>query len=212
MRVEDELLQTGHVTRGRLGVTIQGVTQSLAESFGLKRPEGALVSYVDPDSAAAKAGIEVGDVITKVNGETILRSNDLPVRVAEMKPGSRTTLEVWRKGAARELAVTIGTFKSEKVASAEAAQESQGRLGLAVHPLTPEERQEAGVPAGLVVDSSSGPAADAGIEPGDIVLAVNNTPVTSVQQLRSVTEKAGKHIALLMKRGDAKVFVPIDLG
>ncbi|HLX23141.1 MAG TPA: DegQ family serine endoprotease [Usitatibacter sp.] len=211
-RVENEIIQTGHVTRGRLGVTIQGVTQSLAESFGLSRPEGALVSFVDPDSPASKAGLEVGDVITKVNGEPIVHSNDLPVRVAEMKPGAQLTMEVWRNGGTRQLTATIGSFKSEKVAAADSAPASQGRLGLAVHPLSPEQREQAGVAAGLLVDASSGPAADAGIEPGDIVLAVNNTPVASAQQLRSLTEKAGKHVALLVQHGEAKVFVPIELG
>jgi serine protease Do len=211
-RVETELLQTGHVTRGRLGVTIQDVNQSLAESFGLKRPEGALVSFVDPDSPAAKAGIEVGDVITKLNGEPIMHSKDLPVRIAESKPGAKVTMEVFRKGAQRELTATIGSFKSEKVASADNGPGSEGRLGLAVRPLTPQEREEAGVPGGLLVGSSSGPAADAGIEAGDIVLAVNNTPVTSAEQLKSITEKAGKHIALLVQHGEAKIFVPVDLG
>ncbi len=211
-RVENEIIQTGHVTRGRLGVTIQPVTQSLAESFGLNRPEGALVSFVDPDSPASKAGLEVGDVITKVNGEPILRSNDLPVRVAEMKPGTQVSMEVWRKGSTRQLTATVGSFKSEKVAAADNAPAGQGRLGLAVHPLSPQEREQAGVSSGLVVDASSGPAADAGIEPGDIVLAVNNTPVASAQQLRALTEKAGKHVALLVQHGEAKVFVPIELG
>ena len=211
-RVETELLQTGHVTRGRLGVTIQDVTQSLAESFGLKKPEGALVSYVDPDSPAAKAGIEPGDVITRLDGQDVVHSRDLPVRIAETKPGARVTMEVWRKGSQRELTVTIGSFKSEKVASAASAHANEGRLGLAVRPLTQQEREQAGVAGGLLVGASSGPAADAGIEPGDIVLAVNNTPVTSAQQLQAIAEKAGKHIALLVQHGEAKIFVPLDLG
>jgi serine protease Do len=211
-RVENEIIQTGHVTRGRLGVTIQGVTQSLAESFGLPRPEGALVSFVDPDSPAAKAGLQVGDVITKLDGDAIVRSNDLPVKIAEVKPGTRVMMEVWRKGAARELTATVGSFKDQKVASADTPSTNQGRLGLAVRPLTPEEREQIGAAGGLLVNSSSGPAAEAGIEPGDVVLAVNNTPVSSAEQLRVLAEKAGKHIALLVQHGEAKVFVPIDLG
>ena len=210
--VETEILQTGHVTRGRLGVTIQDVNQSLAESFGLKRPEGALVSYVDPDSPAAKAGLEVGDVITKLDGVAVVHSKDLPVRIAEIKPGTKVNMEIIRKGSAQEVTATIGTFKTEKVASADGSSAHEGRLGLAVRPLTPDEREQAGVSGGLIVDASSGPAADAGIEPGDIVLSVNNTPVTSAEQLRALAKKAGKHIALLVKHGDAKVFVPIDLG
>ncbi len=115
-------------------MTIQDVTQSLAESFGLKRPEGALVSFVDPESPAAKAGIEVGDVITKLDGQDVVHSKDLPVRIAESKPGSKVTMEVWRKGSKHELTATIGSFKSEKVASNDSAPASQGRLGLAVRP------------------------------------------------------------------------------
>ena len=209
--VESQILATGHVTRGRLGVTIQDVSQGLADSFGLKSPNGALVSTVDPDSPAAKAGIKPGDVVLKMNGEDVVQSTDLPVRVAELKPGSRVTLQVWHDGSTKDVDVTIGQFKNQTVASEEAGA-AHGRLGVAVRPLTPDERQQAGVEAGVMVSQASGVAAAAGIEPGDIILGVNNTPVKSVEQLRSLVDKAGKHIALLVRHGDASEFVAIDLG
>jgi serine protease Do len=196
-----------------LGVTIQNVNQSLANSFGLKTPEGALVSSVAPDGPAAKAGIRPGDVILKLDGKDVVQSIDLPVRVAELKPGTQATLGLWRNGAAKDVTVTIGAFKGgQTVASAEEGSASAGRLGVLVRPLTPDERQQTGVPEGLLVRQASGAAAEAGIQAGDIILRVDNTPVGSARELRSLVDKAGKHIALLVQHGDATVFVPVDLG
>jgi serine protease Do len=210
MSVEQQLRAHGAVTRGRIGVTIQQVNQSLADSFGLPKPEGALVSSVEPDSPAEKAGLKTGDVILKFDGKPIGDSGELPARVAATKPGTKSTLEVWRKGERKEVAVTVGELKgTETVATAGT---DQGQLGLAVHPLTPEEKSETGVKRGLVVDDVNGPAEAAGIQPGDVILALNGTPVGSVDQLRSLVEHAKKHVALLVKRGDARIFVPIDLG
>ncbi len=210
--VESQLVHYGHVTRGRLGVTIQDVSQGLADSFGLKRLVGALISSVDPNGAAAKAGLQAGDVILKMDGKDVERSSDLPVRFAELKPGAGTTLQIWRDGATKDVPVSVGELKDRTVASASEANGEHGRLGLAVRPLTPEERQQAGVEGGLVVNEASGAAAQVGIEAGDVILAMNGTPLTSVQQLRSLVEKAGKHVALLVQHGDARIFVPIDLG
>ncbi|HET9762491.1 MAG TPA: DegQ family serine endoprotease [Casimicrobiaceae bacterium] len=214
--VEDQLLATGHVTRGRLGVTIQNVSQSLANSFGLKSPEGALVSSVEPDSPASKAGIQPGDVILKLDGKEVAQSISLPVQVAQIKPGTQASVEIWRNGATKDVTVTIGAFKGQTVGSAEEdngnANANSGRLGLAVRPLSPQEREQAGVESGLVVAQAGGAAARAGIGPGDIILGVNNTPVHSARQLRSLVDKAGKHVALLVQHGNATIFVPIDLG
>jgi serine protease Do len=210
--VETQLLASGHVTRGRLGVTIQDVSQGLADSFGLKSPTGALVSAVQPGSPAAKAGLEPGDVILRMNGQDVVGSADLPVKVAEMKPGTKITLDVWRAGARRDVAVTVGQFSNQTVASNEGMKGEHERLGVVVRPLTPDERQQADVRGGVLVSEASGVAAEAGIEPGDIILAVNNTSVKSVAQLRSLIDKAGKHIALLIRHGDASEFVALDLG
>jgi serine protease Do len=212
VKVKDQLQQYGHVTRGRLGITIQGLDQQLAESFGLKKPTGALISAVEKNGPAAKAGLEPGDVILKVDGKEISQSNELPGKVAELKPGSTTTLQIWRKGSARDVKVTVGELKDKTVASNAGGDHEGGRLGLAVRPLTREEQQEADVNGGLLVSDASGPAAKAGIQPGDVILALNGTSVKSVEQLRDLVGKAGKHIALLVQRQDAKIFVPVDLG
>ena len=210
--VEDQLVRTGKVSRGRIGVTIQEVNQSLAKSFGLKEPTGALVSSVEKDGPAAKAGVEPGDVILKVNGKQISRSNDLPLLVANLKPDSTAQMEVWRKGAAKELTVKVAEMKAAKTAEAK-TDKPHGQLGLAVRPLNPDEQKEAGVHGGLLVEDASGPAAKAGIESGDIILALNGTPVKSAGELRSLVERSGKQtIALLVQRDDTKIFVPIDLG
>ncbi|MFO0583286.1 MAG: DegQ family serine endoprotease [Anaeromyxobacter sp.] len=212
MRVEGQLLAHGKVTRGRLGVTIQDVDQALARSFSLPKPEGALVSSVEAGSPAAKAGVEPGDVILSLDGTPIATSNELPPRVADLGPGAKATLGVWRKGARRELAVTVGEAKGAAEVASAGAGEAHGKLGLSVRPLTPEERRQADLSGGVLVEGVSGPAARAGIQPGDVVLQVSGTPVTDVEQLRGLVSRAGDHLALLVQRGEARIFVPIALG
>jgi serine protease Do len=211
-RVEQQLVAHGKVTRGRLGVTVQDVNQALAESFGLAKPNGALVSSVEPDGPAAKAGLKPGDVILGLNGSEISGSPDLPPRVAALSPGSTAKLEIWRDHGKREVDVKVGESKEDAVASAQGEQQDQGKLGLAVRPLTPEERKEAGVPGGVLVEGVQGPAARAGIEPGDVVLALNGKQVSSVDDLRGLAAKSGKHAALLVQRGEARLFVPVEIG
>ncbi len=211
MNVEGQLLAHGKVTRGRMGVTIQDVDQALAQSFGMAKPTGALVSSVEDGSPAAKAGLEAGDVILSLDGQAIASSNELPPRVAQLAPGSQARLEVWRKGHRRDVVVGITGASDAKVASAEGST-SHGRLGITVRPLTPEERQQADVKGGLLVEGATGPAAQAGIQPGDVVLSLDGTPVTGVEQLRSLVGKADKHVALLVQRGQARIFVPVAIG
>ena len=209
--VQNQLVSHGKVTRGRIGVAIQEVNQSLAESFGLKKTTGALVSSVEKDSPAAKAGIEPGDVILKVDGREINGSMDLTGHIANLKPGSSAKVEVWRKGASRVLTVTIGEMTPQKVAAGKPGAEQQGRLGAAVRALTPDEQKEAGVSGGLMVERVGGAAAQAGLQPGDIILALNNTPVRDADQLRGIVEKSGKRVALLVQRDTAKVYIPVEL-
>jgi serine protease Do len=161
---------------------------------------------------AAKAGIETGDVILKVDGKSIANSRELPVAIADMKPGSTARIEIWRKGAARELAVTVGELQPVKAAMTPAGAKQQGRLGVAVRGLTPEERKQTGVSGGVMVEDAGGPAGKAGVQPGDIILSVNSAPVKDVEQLRGLISMAGKSVALLLQRNDAKIFVPVELG
>src|SRR4051812_45970239 len=172
-KVETQLVQHGSVQRGRIGVGIQELSQPLAESFGLQSPTGALVGSVDKSGPAAKAGVQPGDVILAMNGKPIERSSELPPRVADLKPGSKASLELWRNGAKKQVELTVGELKPEKVASSSAGEGEHGRLGLAVRPLTDEEKKEAQLANGLVVEQASGPSAQAGIREGDVILAVN---------------------------------------
>jgi len=212
LHVKDQLVRHGSVTRGRLGVTIQDVNQALADSFGLAKPAGALISSIEKDSAAAKAGLQPGDVILRYNDQDITSSTQLPVLVADTAPGTTARLEVMRKGETRHIELTVGELKNAKVASADIAGQPHGRLGVAVRPLDPDEQKQAGVSGGLIVENASGPAANAGIQPGDMILALNGTPVKSVEQLQQLLAKAGKRVALLVQRDEAKIFVPVDLG
>jgi serine protease Do len=210
-KVEEELLHHGKVTRGWLGVTIQEVDQALADSFGLKHAGGALVSSVGKGSPAEKAGLQPGDVIVKLNGREIA-SSDLPAQVADLKPGTAAKLTLMRNGSTQEITVSVGELTESKVASTDSGARENSRLGLVVRPLKPEEQKGAGVSGGLLVEEVSGPAARAGILPGDMILSFNSTPIQSVKQLRSLAANAGKHVALFVRRDGAVMFVPINLG
>jgi serine protease Do len=210
--VEEQLLKTGKVERGRIGVGIQEVSASLAKSFGLDRPRGALVSTVEAGGPADKAGVKPGDVIVSFNGKPIDTSSQLPPQVATVRPGTQAEMEVWRGGKKQALSVVVGELKNEPVASAKPLSQGHGRLGLAVRQLSPGEKKELGLSQGLVVEEVSGPAARAGIRPGDIITSVNGTPVKTVQELQRLVAKSKDAVALLVRRGDQSIFVPVDLG
>jgi serine protease Do len=214
VQVKDQIVKTGKVAHARLGVEVQPLNQSLAESFKLKTPNGALVAKVVPDSAAAQAGIRVGDVILKLNGASILDAGQLSQRVGVLTPGDKATLEIWRDGKSVSMTATIGSAAKMASAGGESGDEASApaKLGLSVRPLNPEERREAGVPGGLLVQDVQGHAAEAGIQPGDVVLSVDGTPVQSVEQLRKMVQEHDKQIALLIQRGDARIFVPVTFG
>jgi serine protease Do len=210
--VKDQLVAHGKVTRGRLGVTVQELNQSLASSFGLRSARGALVSSVQDGTPAAQAGLEPGDVVLKLDGKEIAGSLDLSSRVARIKPGTTAKLEVWRDGKPRELAVRVGEAPSQQMASADAQSDlSKARIGVAVRSLTEAERKQAEVEGGLVVEQASGAAARAGIRPGDIILSVNGSPVRSVEDLQNAAQSR-KTLAVLVKRNDARIFVPVQVG
>lgn len=215
MNVEQQLLDHGKVNRGRLGVMIQEVDQQLADTFGLKKPAGALVSSVEKHSPAEKAGIVPGDVILKFNGREIGRSAELPPMVSEMSPGTPATIELWRKGKSKTITMNVGEMKiaSSKGMGGGSDNGDNGKLGLSVRPLTPEELKQADVQGGLLVENvSDGPAARAGIREGDVILSVNGEKTGSIENLRSLVGKYGKRMALLILRGEQQMFVPINLG
>jgi serine protease Do len=213
MQVKDEIQKSGKVSHGRLGVAVQEVNQALAQNFGMKSPAGALVASVEKGSPGAKAGLEPGDVIVKLDGKEISRSSDLPPMISSLKPGTKVTLEVWRNGASKELTATVGVL-NDKTASLTPDKESigKGKLGVAVRPLTNEEKRDNEIDHGLAVQDVTGAAERAGVRPGDVIVAVNNTPVKSVDELRNLIDKSGKTVALLVQRNDARIFIPVTLG
>jgi serine protease Do len=214
LKVKDQIVATGKAQHARLGVMIQELTQPLAESFGLKRPDGALVASVTPDSPAAKAGLKAGDVITQIDGEPIARSGELSARVGMRMPGDTAKLKVWRDRSERELSVKLGSATSEEepAVAKSGGDAQQARLGLALRPLTGEERKQAEVDHGLVVEDVGGPAARAGIRPGDVLLSVNGKPVDSIEQVRSSLKSQTRTAALLILRDGNQIFVPVNLG
>ena len=212
MDVKDQIQHSGKVSHGRLGVTIQEVNQSLAENFGMRTPGGALVSSVAKDSPAAKAGVQPGDVIVKFEGKDVSRSSDLPPLVAHLRPGSKVTLGVWRDGKEKELTATIGEITDKTTVASAKDEAAKGKLGVAVRPLSPEEMKSADVPNGVVVEDVAGAAARAGVRQGDVIVAVNNVPIKSPEQLRELVSKAGKSVALLVQREDTRIFIPVTIG
>ena len=174
---------------------------------------GAIVSSVEKGGPADKAGIQPGDIILRVGKKQVERSNELPNLVAAMEPGTRTEVEVWRDGKPVRLPVTIGELTEDRVASGKpSGSESGGKLGVAVRPLTPQESKQIQSEGGVVVESAQGPAARAGIRPGDVILGVNGKPIQNPQHLREAVEKSGGVVALLVQRNDARIFVPVQLG
>lgn len=216
MNIRKQLVDNGKVVRGRIGVNIQDVDQALANSFGMPKPQGALVSRVEPGGPADKAGLRTGDVILGLNGDEITQLSQLPSRIAALAPGSNAKLQIWRDRGRRDVDVKIGTLEDEKIASAPTVSGADsGKLGLAVRELTAEERQYLNADAdnGLVVEGAGGAAARAGIQPGDVILAFNNKPVKSVKELRDLVDKAdGKTVALLIQRRNIRTYVPVDIG
>jgi serine protease Do len=213
LKVKDQIVAGGRASHARLGVTVQDLNQALAESFGLARPDGALVASVLPDSAAAAAGLAAGDVVTEINGEPIVRSGDLSSRISLSAPGETVRLKVWRDKSPREVTVKLG--RAEDAGRAQAPRDSEaqpGQLGLALRPLTSAERAKAHVPGGLVVEGVSGAASRAGLMPGDVVLAINGLPLRSLDQMRGVMDKKPRSVALLILRDGDRIFVPVELG
>lgn len=211
-KVKDQIVSGGKARHARLGVTIQDVNQALADSFKLESPSGALVSSVVKGGPADKAGLEVGDVIRSLNGKPILISGDLPALVSLAMPGEKVKLGVWRKGHSEELVAQLGDASKDGERTAQKEEAAHGgRLGLALRELDPREQRAAGTD-GLLIEQVGGAAALAGVEPGDLLLSLNGTPVKTVDQVRQLVAKAGKNVALLVQRGENKIFLPVRIG
>ena len=212
-KIKNQIVATGKVEHARLGVSVQEVNQAFADSFKLDKPEGALVSMVEKGSPADNAGLQPGDVIRQVNGQPIVSSGDLPAVIGLAAPGDTIKLNVWRQGAAKEFSARLvnANDKAAQVASKKDAP-GQGKLGLALRPLQLDEQQEARIDSGLVVQQASGPAALAGVQAGDVLLSINGVAVKNIDQVRATAAKSQKSVALLILRGNSRIFVPVDLG
>ena len=216
-----QLKAGGRVTRGRIGVVIQPVTKELAESFGLPKPAGALVSSVEKGSPAEKAGIEAGDVILKFGGKDVNSSEDLPRLVGSTKPGGKAAVQLMRNKAAREVTVVVGEMPDEARAAqrpqrkpgVKPPSESVSRLGMTLSEPTAEQRNQLKITGGVLVEDVQGAAARAGMRRGDIILAVNNQDVKTLEQfgqLMGQFEK-GKIVALLVRRGGNALYIPFRI-
>ncbi len=213
VNVKDQLVRTGRVQRGRIGVLVQDVGQQLADSFGLDRPRGAIVSQVEGGGPAAKAGLKPGDVILAVNGKPIERSGQLSAAIAQLAPGSRAELEVWRDRGGRKIAVDIVELAEGRIAQDDRGDARRsGALGLAVRPLSPAEKRAAGLDGGLWVEEADGPALEADVHPGDVIVGANGQRIATVEDLQAQVTKSKRSIALLVNRAGTTLFIPVRVG
>lgn len=209
MQIKDQLVKNGKVTRGRIGVVIQSVTQDLAESFGMKTPKGAIVSQVEKDGPAAKAGLQEGDIITAVNGRAIDDSVDMPVIIGSMAPGSIAKLSIIRNNKDMTLDVKVEEAPNESASSNASKTAAANKLGVTVRPLNDEEKAKAET-EGLLVTESTGTARKAGIREGDIIVNVNGVKIKKTDDLARVLEK-NKNLRVLVQRRDGRIFIPVRL-
>jgi serine protease Do len=218
MRVADQLRSTGRVIRGRIGVNIAPVTKEVAESIGLGKPGGALVQSVESGGPAEKAGLEAGDIITRVDGKPVDKSVDLPRMIGSIKPGTRATLQVFRRGSNRDLIVTVGEFEADKTPTRRASSEAPATpgaktaLGVTASDLTEAQRRDLKIKSGGVrVDAVEGAAARAGLREGDVIVTMDNVEITDAKQFAALVAKADKSkpISVLVRRGEWTNFVVI---
>lgn len=219
MDIQSQLKASGRVSRGRMGVVIQEVTKELAESFGLSKPQGALVSAVEKGGPAEKAGIEAGDVIVRFDGKTIVGSSDLPRIVGMTRPGSKVLVALWRKGSSKEVDLVVAEMpvddKQAAKAKAKPIDQSANRLGLVVSELSPEQRKELKLSSGLLIEDIRGNATRTDLQRGDIILAVTSkgatTELRTVDQFNRVLAQFDKsaNVTLLVRRGEIQTFVTI---
>ena len=215
-RIAEQLRATGRVVRGRIGVQIDQVTKDVAEAIGLGKPIGALVRSVEPGGPAEKAGFEAGDIITRMEGKPVDKAGDLPRIVGSLKPGTKATAQVYRRGNYRDLGVTIAEFEPEKPrrvsqSDSKAPAAVAGTLGLSVSDLNDAQKRELKVKGGVRVDAVDGPAARAGVREGDVILSIDNTEVASAKQFESIVAKLDKSkpVSVLVRRSEWVNYVVI---
>jgi serine protease Do len=222
MDVVKQLRSSGKVTRGRIGVSIQEVTRELADSFGLTKLAGALISDVEKGGPADKAGILASDVILKFDGKAVNTSNDLPRIVAATRPGNKVSVQLWRKGEIREVTVTVGEIaddlrvaqqRNKNGSTVPPVSESSERLGLELTELTSEQKAELQVEGGLLVEDAKGAAARAELRRDDVILAIGSTPVKSLAQFNELLKKLprGARVPLRVRHGDSTSYLSIKL-
>ncbi len=209
--VAEQLIKNGHVSRGRIGVTIQQVTAATAENFGLDRARGAAVASVESGGPADKAGIEPLDIILSVNGKQIDLSDELPPLIAEIKPGQIAQLEIWRDKAVKHINVTVEELKEKTSAagnrgggygSAKGDTAVVNRIGLSVRALTPSGEDQLKTRGSIVIVDANGPAAEAGLREGDVILSINRETITSVDQFQTAVKNAGHSATLLVQHDE----------
>lgn len=218
LNISDQLRTSGKVSRGRLGVVIQPLTQQLAKSFGKDDPNGALVASIEKGSPAEKAGLQAGDVIVQFNGKPVQDSRELPLLVASSKPGVSVPVQVWRKGSSKEYKVTLGELPPLEMAAAVKGGGEAGptvdKLGLALSNLTQPQHEALKTDHGIMVENATGAAAKAGIRKGDVILGVQDKNVSNVEEFNKLVSQAkpGESLALLVKREDSTIFIPVTVG
>ena len=214
MRIVEQLKNGGRVRRGRLGVEIQELGKDVADAMGIK-PQGAVVSRVEPGTPAEKAGVMPGDVILKFDGKAIEKSVDLPRAVGDTKPGTRSILSVLRKGASRDIPIVVSELDGDARRSAKPPEPPKpavtNNLGLSVVDLGDEKRKQLNIASGVLVENAEGSAASTGLRRDDIVLSLNNTDVTSAKQFNDLVARLDpkKQAFLLIRRGDNVTYLPL---
>lgn len=212
IKVKDELLAHGKVRRGKLGVMIQNVTPELADAFNLPKAGGALISSVEKDGAADDAGLKPGDVVLQYQGKEMASTSDLVRAIADTAPGSTVRIKVWRDGSSKEVTVRLGESDSGQMEAQTGESARPDKLGLSLRDLSKDEKKEYGTEGGVVVEAVGGRAASAGVRPGDVILAINSTRVSSVEQLRHELAKSTKRAALLIQRDrTTRIFISLAL-
>ncbi|MDH4234029.1 MAG: PDZ domain-containing protein, partial [Gallionella sp.] len=213
MKVKEDLLKHGTVKRGRLGITIQNVSQEHARSFELAKAGGALITSVEKNGPADRAGLQIGDIVLKFNDRDMSGTDELVRAVADAAPGSSAKLQVWRNGAFKEMTTILGEAQAERKMQKEEPGDKPagpGQIGLTLHELNRDEQRALQTDGVLVVEAVSGVAAESGIQPGDIIIAINSKRVSNIRQLRAELAKA-KHAAVLVQREGSMMFIPLRL-